>query len=456
MDDSTSNQIGIANQFDTLSVTMNQGHTNPENSITLPAVTFEYFVKLPSDIQWCIFEELINIEGLRHDPAVHFLAACPRSLPLARILVDAYQQTIGGIRLRRSLLAGIDFLTFDHRQTVGIAIELPPGVSSRYLRLQEIAKTCCVARRVVTGLHANHGSMTSFQLHGDQTILVNTNSDLFWIDILIRCRKPQPWCLLPVRAAQIGRDHLADLLRIPPPMVPGSDLLNGVRRLAVPIFATKSTDLECKEWMSVPTDLKRLEDFSDESVISLWDSLSGDSTGSDALCINCNQRFAAHYNFTWRPPSVVIASAWLPALESVYVIVHDDIPPIGTQDSINPPWRLLPYPNAGDKHPTGEHKHIFLPGSPSYCRRPELRLSEWMQRATIEIFSCAGGPGKLAELVLPYEVFRCLHSATWSTFCGMEGIDWVSSSLIDDDAVEAWRLKAIGLRFNYLRWVPEG
>ncbi|KAK4197657.1 hypothetical protein QBC40DRAFT_101679 [Triangularia verruculosa] len=216
MEELTVSHSGTACQTDTLPVALGDAIVNPHDS---PA-TFEKFTNLPTDIQWNIFEELLNIEGLRHGPTAHSFVVLPTTLAqrlfetrhrdnqtasrlckvfggfskdLQALFHHTRQLITTGQSPRQSLAGGLAWVTQKHLHRLGKytrkdarVADMPGGC--RYLRLQKIAQSCSLARRVVNQAHRDHGSTTVIPLYGGQSILASTEHDLFHIDFLVRPR----------------------------------------------------------------------------------------------------------------------------------------------------------------------------------------------------------------------------------------------------------------------------
>lgn len=57
--------MAVSGSIDSFSATTSNNNPDPAEDVTPPTITtFEYFVKLPPDIQFCMFEELIAMKGL--------------------------------------------------------------------------------------------------------------------------------------------------------------------------------------------------------------------------------------------------------------------------------------------------------------------------------------------------------------------------------------------------------
>lgn len=212
-------------------------------------------------------------------------------------------------------------------------------------------------------------------------------------------------------------DHFGDLFRIPPLVLPGSNLLIGVRQLAFRLWAYEQDEgpepgeTQCRDWRCVQVSYE--EEFATISLkggpaVYWWDSNCNDYEA--AVCYSCSEPAVNHHAFGSRQIESLLVAACLPSLESVNIIFHDDenseVNLLDSED--NYPWRLLPYPNSDDKHPTGEQKHIFIPASPSFFSRPELDLCPWMQQTPLKSFGYFGG--SMTEFFLHYETFRWMHT----------------------------------------------
>lgn len=186
-------------------------------------------------------------------------------------------------------------MTFDQYQNMVTPSDLPSWFGSRYCQLQEVASVCLTAKRLVERLHQAHQSTLPFHLYNNQTVFANTENDIFLLEVLVRAYENYPGDVACVRQALVIEDHFGDLFRIPPLVLPGSNLLIGVRQLAFRLWAYEQDEgpepgeTQCRDWRCVQVSYE--EEFATISLkggpaVYWWDSNSNDYEAT--VCYSCS------------------------------------------------------------------------------------------------------------------------------------------------------------------------
>ncbi|CAP71820.1 uncharacterized protein PODANS_6_7620 [Podospora anserina S mat+] len=452
MDGTSTKDDALSGMVDILSLAMDN---TSFSSTTKPTATFELFSQFPAEIQWCVFEQLLDLEGLGRGPAVHFLTGFPRTLAKALFSSDPDERMDTG--LRHNFAQGIDFVTHDTMSLLGSfkrtdrrGREYIPNAIPHHIRLPQIAQTCSLATRVV---RTHQQNKTPVGLHGGRSILVNEEDDLFYFDILVLSKKPRSDRVLHLRSANTINEELTDCLISPVPMVHGADLLKGVRRLAVPGWVSKLTDGGCLGWHFQPKRQRDLVDYIDSSCS---ESDSEDYDSSDWLkkvpCDRCGRVMGGHFKVTWPEEYVLLAAAWLPALQSIHYVVRNEIPPPGSLGSDYAPWRALAGPSP--QEPALVFGDSWVTTATAMYRHRGNRKSSRFSTVGAEppqTFQSIGG--SLVELFAPIDFHVLLHAFVTVPFFDL---DWAASFPMDSQLLKVWKDKIPHLSFRYLRWVPEG
>ncbi|KAK0666822.1 hypothetical protein QBC41DRAFT_325170 [Cercophora samala] len=311
------------------------------------------------------------------------------------------------------------FTTHQHLRTFGsynASYLRPHTLSSRYTRLQEISTICSLARRVVAQAHQNHGSNTVIPLWGGSSVAVNMERDLFHIELLLYDLIPSFSPVDQGRRRNRRIDLLLGLVRIPTP-IPDCDRLIGIRRLTIPACVIKREHDDCKRWSFTPTQFQyKTLPLGDEdgSDMEPDENYQPNNYRDGFQCTNCQRTVDQHYDIARSDEYSILAAAWFPSLERVYVVVHGDVPAPGPLNSNDIPYRIVPEPTCGTNL-LRRHHHI---DALALYRTPGKRtIPRWCRREPVESFACVGG--SLVEFWGSFEFLIHLSASVVSPFANM-------------------------------------